>query len=40
MQQLTDISRHFGVYAGLISTARANDNAGNPIGVAWAMPPR
>ena len=40
VQQLTDISRHFGVYAGLISTARANGNAGNPIGVAWAMPPR
>ncbi|MGW4334183.1 hypothetical protein ACWEK5_15305 [Rhodococcus koreensis] len=35
VQQLTDISRHLGVYAGLISTARANDNAGNPIGVAY-----
>lgn len=35
VQQLSEIARHMGVYAGLVATARANDDAGNPIGVAY-----
>ena len=29
------MSRHLAVYTDLIATARANDNVGNPVGVAY-----
>lgn len=35
LQLLTEMSRHLAVYTDLIATARANDNVGNPVGVAY-----
>ena len=35
LQLLTEMSRYLAVYTDLIATARANDNVGNPVGVAY-----
>ncbi|MFC0451238.1 hypothetical protein [Rhodococcus jostii] len=35
LRLLTEMSRHLAVYTDLVATARSNDSAGNPVGVAY-----
>lgn len=35
LRLLTEMSRHVAVYTDLVATARSNDSAGNPVGVAY-----
>ncbi|MBC2637996.1 MULTISPECIES: hypothetical protein [unclassified Rhodococcus (in: high G+C Gram-positive bacteria)] len=35
LRLLTEMSRHLAVYTDLVATARSNDAAGNPVGVAY-----